>query len=401
MGHYIRLLTQQPRFFLFSISSVFFSAPGQTFLISLFIHPICQALNISALQFAGTYSAATIMASFCLPIIGKRIDGWPLKRSLIMNTLSFSLGIGLFSISTSPIALGIALFLMRLFGQGVLTITATAATIKQFHTHRGSALSLTQLGYPLSEFIFPSVALYLASLWGWRPSFALFSGLILLLYFPLTWQWTCMSSTHSTSHATTALPSSSTLREVLKDKLFPVYLSLSAIPPVIMTGTFYFQVLIFSSKDWPITAIALAIGVYALTKSLATLIIGPIIDTYGVVWPLAILTACIGLATVLSGLNGPVYLSIMYYALYGIGIGCSASTMSFLWARLYGHKHIAQIKGAIAIARNGGTAITPITVAYLIYKLNMPLPIIFYVTGGVILCMATLPFILKKIDPRI
>ena len=134
---------------------------------------------------------------------------------------------------------------------------------------------------------------------------------------------------------------------------------------------------------------------------LLTLLVGPLIDKIGIVTPLMLLTLFIGLATVCIGIKGPVFIGLLYYSLYGIGIGASASTMNYLWALLYGSDYIAQIKGVIAIIRNGGTAISPILFSYFIYGANIPFGTLFIYAGGFIVLMSLIPALMRYFDSRL
>ena len=398
--NYFLIIHQSPRFYTFSIFGIFFSAPGQTFLISLAIPTICHSLNISPLQFASIYSLSTLMASLFLPFIGKLIDRWPIKKTLIFNAFFFFSSILLFSLSASSYGLFVALFFMRLFGQGALTLTATSHTIKQFTLNRGSALSLTQLGYPLSEFIFPGLLIFSLHHIGFRLSFVALALCIPLLYLPLSLFG--ISKMPSSHHAPDDQPEHShSLSYALKDRFFPFYVALSSIPPIMMTAALYFQVDIFSSNGWPIANAAIAIFCYAFFKFLNTLLIGPVIDRFGVVLPLFFLTFCIGLATFLISFNGPPLMAFIYYSLYGLGLGASASTMSYLWALLYGSRYIGEIKGSIAIIRNGATAIAPILFSFFLYERQLPFQMIFQICGIGILIMSILPFVFKQLDHRL
>tara|TARA_B100001121_G_C18616875_1_gene587332 strand:+ start:181 stop:1140 length:960 start_codon:yes stop_codon:yes gene_type:complete len=312
--------------------------------------------------------------------------------------MAFFCSILIFSLTNSILLLFIALFFMRLFGQGALTLTATSLTIKKFTTYRGTALSITQLGYPLSEFIFPGVLLYLLQLVGWRPSFLILSGIILIFYYPLS----ILGIQHTQPIKKNSKASDSkSLAYALKDIFFPFYVALSSIPPIMMTGALYFQVDIFNHNQWPLTNIALALFCYALFKFINTILIGPIIDRFGVVLPLFFLTASMGLATLLISIHAPPILGIIYYSLYGLGLGASASTMSYLWGLLYGSDCIGEIKGTIAIIRNGATAIAPIGFSSIMHAMNVPLVSIFYYSGIFILMMSLLPFIFYRLDDRL
>jgi MFS family permease len=401
IASYFGLIKNYYRFFIFSITGIFFSAPGQTFLISLTIPTICTQTHINPLQFAQTYSLATLLASFLLPFIGRKIDIWSAKRTLLFNAFFFSSAMIIFSIAQHIALLFIALFLLRLFGQGALTLTATSHTIKQFIAHRGAALSLTQLGYPLSELAFPAIYFFLFNLFGLSLTFIIFSFAILLLYIPITSYGIQSTITHDLTKPADSLEESKPLSFALKDPFFPFYVLISSTPPIMMTAALYFQMTIFENQAWAISAIPTAIIFYATFKLITTIIVGPLIDRIGVVIPLSILTLAIGFSTYLISLKGPIVLGFVYYACYGIGIGASAATMSYLWGLLYGAKHIAQIKGVIAIIRNGGTALSPILFATLYYTFKIPLETLFQYAGIAIIILGLAPSVLKQLDSRL
>ena len=156
--NYFHLIKSHSSFLFSQLVGSSFLQHGQTFLISLAIPNICANLSqISAMTFASIYSLATLLASFTLPKIGAMIDKLPVKKMILINTISFGTAICLLvSTSYAPL-LFVSIFLFKIVWPGALTLTASSHTIKQFQSNRGSALSITQLGYPLSEFVFPSL----------------------------------------------------------------------------------------------------------------------------------------------------------------------------------------------------------------------------------------------------
>ena len=133
------------------------------------------------------YSVSTLLASLFLPRMGRYVDTWPVHRMVRLNALFFGSALILFAYANTLLTLWMSLFFMRLFGQGALTMTATAHTIKRFKQNRGTAIGLTQLGYPLSELVFPSLYLWLQHCMGHTTAFLLFGMAIFFLYWPLSW----------------------------------------------------------------------------------------------------------------------------------------------------------------------------------------------------------------------
>jgi MFS family permease len=392
--NYVSLFLSKPRFFIFSITEVFFSAPGQTFLISLVIPYVCVTYAISPMAFAAVYSSATLIASLFLPLIGAINDDWPPPVVIAINAAVFSVAIAMFSMGWG--SLFFSLFLMRLFGQGALPLNAAAMTIKQFQHRRASALSLTQLGYPLSELILPSIVVIGVVQMGWQSTYLMMALGILIIYLPIAW----VGVPKHVIQKKNRIPSVS-FGDAVNDKFLPAYIAISTIPSIMMTAAFFFQADIFLTHHWDVSLNAVALFFYAGFKLCAILIIGRIIDCWGVVISLSFLIACIGVATGLISIGGSPWVAVLYYSLYGIGLGASASTVTMLWAKLYGDAHIAKISGLISIVRNGSTALAPIGFSFIYYKLQVPLFFIFNGCGVFILLLSVLPFLFQKWDSRL
>ena len=398
--NYFHLIKSHSSFFVFSIGGVFFSAPGQTFLISLAIPNICASFSISAMTFASIYSLATLLASFTLPKIGAMIDKLPVKKMILINTISFGTAICLL-VSTSYVPLlFVSIYFLRLFGQGALTLTASSHTIKQFQSNREVRLALLNWGIHYQSLCFRAY-FFLMGWLSWQGTFLIFGLLIFTCYSTATLWGIRNAPIQHQELEEKDQASSKPLSYVLKDKFFPFYVSLSSIPPIMMTAAFYFQVTIFSSNAWAIEHVSIGIFCYALTKFFSTIVVGPFIDRYGIVFPLFLLTFLIGIATCLIAAKGPISIAYLYYALYGIGIGASATTMNYLWSLLYGSNFIGEIKGFIAILRNGGTAISPILFSFFLHQLNIDQGYIFLISGALIILLSIAPFILRIFDQRI
>ena len=103
----------------FSTLQIFFSAPGQTFLISLFVAPIFKDLSISQSLAAGTYSAATLCASFLLNPAGRLIDKYPIQKIIFITTILMAIGCWILASATHIVMVFLGFFLLRFIGQGV------------------------------------------------------------------------------------------------------------------------------------------------------------------------------------------------------------------------------------------------------------------------------------------
>ena len=149
----------------FGFIFTFFSSFGQSFFIGLFNSNIRTDLNISHGQFGTIYAFATLLSSFLLIWIGKKIDDFKLINfSFFVIFILFFSSI-FFSFVNSIYLLFIGIFLLRLSGQGLMSHTATTSISRFFILNRGKALSITWLGLSVAEFVLPVTMVFFLSIY--------------------------------------------------------------------------------------------------------------------------------------------------------------------------------------------------------------------------------------------
>ncbi|MBT5855126.1 MFS transporter [bacterium] len=407
----IALIKKYPALIGFGIFQIAFSAPGQTFLIALFVPSLYTSLGISISQFAGIYSVATICAALLLTPMGPLLDKWPLPRIIGINTLAMAVGCGLLASATNTLMLFAAFLILRHFGQGIFLLTTSTAFTKCFQKNRGKALAISTLGFSLSEAIYPSLALLLLSTLEWRNTYWFFGAITIAFMYPLL-RYLLSNAQINTPHilpdeATPNTPSTTTkaihqyrLKDALRDPAFYLILIASSIPPVVMTGILFHQKAIFDWHNWPIHWAAIGLATYAGTKAIGALVIGPIIDKKGPLYPFISLILMLGAGTIFMGIGGATWTVAIYFGLIGVALGISAPVKNVIWANLYGTQHIGSIKGFIATFRNGFTALGPLPIALAIDH-GTSLSKVLIITGIAILILAIIPYAVSLKAPRI
>ena len=133
----------------------FFSSYGQTFFISLSSGHIRVEYGLSHGQFGTIYMLATLASAATLTYLGQIVD----KRSprgvtfIIVPILAFACV--LMAFSQHIVLLLLAIYLLRLFGQGMMSQNAFTAVGRWFVAQRGRATSLTAIGVNAGEASFP------------------------------------------------------------------------------------------------------------------------------------------------------------------------------------------------------------------------------------------------------
>ena len=116
----------------FGFIFTFFSSFGQSFFIGLFNSNIRFDLNITHGQFGSIYALATLLSSFTLIWVGKKIDDYKLINFSIFVILLLFFSSIFFSFINSIFLLFIGIFLLRLSGQGLMSHTASTSISRYF-----------------------------------------------------------------------------------------------------------------------------------------------------------------------------------------------------------------------------------------------------------------------------
>ncbi|MFT5171202.1 MAG: MFS family permease [Candidatus Marinamargulisbacteria bacterium] len=413
-----RIIKRHPHVLLFGILQIFFSAPGQTFFISLFVTTIFDDLGLSRSLFAGIYSAATLSAALLLNPAGRLIDKISVNKVLVLNSLLMATGCCLIASAKTAGTLFVGFFLVRLIGQGVFGLTASTLLSKSFVKNRGKALGIMTLGFPLSEIVYPTLGIAMLAIFGWRISYLIFAATFIVLMLPL--QWFLLSKSKfklghffpdemsvqpqhladMTEHKERIMKPNMTLSTVLKDPVFFIIISASCIPPLLMTGLLFHQDTLFASHEWPIFLAASGLAVYAILKALTSVLTGPLVDNHGPTAPFSALIAMLGLGTLLAGIGGPTWIIFVYFGLMGAALGMSSPVMSVIWPNLYGTVHLGSIKGVVSTFRNGLTAFGPLPIA-LALDMNISIDALLISTACVVFALALVPFGVYLLRPAI
>ena len=334
---------------IFGFIFTFFSSFGQSFFLGLFNSSIRETLSITHGQFGSIYASATLLSSFLLIWVGKKIDDINIFRFAFYVTLLLAFSCFFFSKISSIIFLFIAVFLMRFSGQGLMSHTATTTITRYFTKSRGKALSVGWFGLSTAEFILPVLIVYLLSITAWQNIWISISILV-LIFLPLISFFLIKKLDFDTREQVD--PTDSEIKEikqwkrieVIKDyRFYIVCLNMLAMP-WIATGVFVYQSFITEAKEWGSFVIAQSFMVYSILSVLTLLGSGFLIDKFTSRKLLIFMNIPLLISTlVLFYFNNPIT-SFIFLGLIGISNGLANVLGSSTWAEIYGVKFIGSIK---------------------------------------------------------
>ncbi len=119
---------------------VFFSGPGQTFSNSQFIDEYIHDFGWSRSQVSGVYSVATLLAGVLMMIVGRFIDRFGPRMMMVTVGTLFSLACFYNSFISSIWMLALGFFMVRLLGQGSMTLIPNTLVAQWFVKKKRSSL---------------------------------------------------------------------------------------------------------------------------------------------------------------------------------------------------------------------------------------------------------------------
>jgi predicted MFS family arabinose efflux permease len=390
---------------LFGFIFTFFSSFGQSFFLGLFSPSIRDALSITHGQFGSIYASATLLSSFILVWVGKKIDDFNILKFASYVIALLAISCFLFSKISSVFFLFFSIFLMRLSGQGLMSHAATTTIARFFEKSRGRALSVTWLGLSLAEFILPLLIIFLLTFLDWRNIWISISIFVILVLPVITFLLVKNIKLDSRENANLKDAKTKGIKqwkrsEVLKDyRFYIICLSMLAMPSI-ATGTFVYQSFIVSSKNWGPYVIAQSFMVYSVLSVITLFLSGFLIDKFSSRKLLIYMNIPLLFSTfVLYYFNSPIS-SFVFLGLIGISNGLANVLGSATWAEIYGVKYIGSIKALTTAFMVFSTAFGTALFGILIDN-SFSIEQIALVSGSYILIAISLLFLIKnKLNPQ-
>ena len=389
---------------IFGFIFTFFSSFGQSFFLGIFNPSIRNELSITHGQFGSIYASATLLSSFILIWLGKKIDDINIFKFALLVALLLSFSCFFFSKISSITFLFIAILLMRFSGQGMMSHTATTTISRYFTKSRGKALSTAWFGLSTAEFILPVLMIYLLSIINWKIIW-IYISILVLIFLPIISFYLIKNldfdSREETSEKNENFKNIKnwTRLEVVKDYRFYIICMNMLAMPWIATGVFVYQSFILSSKGWGPYIIAQSFMVYSITSVITLFVAGFLIDKFTSRKLLIYMNVPLLLsAGVLFYFKNPVS-SFFFLGLIGISNGLANVLGSSTWAEIYGVRHIGSIKALTTALMVFATAFGTALFGFLIDK-GLSIENISIISGTYIFSSIILLILIKeKLNP--
>ncbi len=367
--YYFSFIRQNARWLLGGFLLTFFSSFGQTFFISLSGGAIREEYGLSNGEFGLTYMFATLGSALTLPFLGKIVDYISVAKTVLIIIPALAFASVAMGFSHSIILLVAILYLLRLFGQGMMTHTSLTAMGKWYSAQRGRAVSIAVVGHQAGEAFLPIIYSAALLVFTWRETWSLSAAFLMFVALPAIYFLMKVERTPSDADVSNDASSSVkswTRSEVLSDLYFWLLLTAVLAPSFIGTTLFFHQDYLIELRGWSKLEFSYSFTVMAISTFIFALIAGQLIDRFsaiallpGFLVPLA--AACIAMWA-LESVSG----SYIFMGLLGVSYGFSSTLFGALWPEIYGTKHLGSVRSVIIAMMVFGTAIGPGLTGYLI-----------------------------------
>ena len=345
-----------------------FSSFGQTFFISLSAADIRADYGLTHGGFGTLYMVATLASALTLPYLGPIVDRFSVRGVALLVIPVLAVAAVSMAFSRHVVHLVVTIYLLRLFGQGMMTHTAFTAMGRWYAAQRGRAVSVVTLGHNAGEALLPLVFVAVAGALGWRGSWLAAAAVLVIVALPAVWVLLAVErvprSSDPVSHV--APVRDWTRAEVIRDPVFYLLLLGVMAPGFIGTTIFFHQVYLVDLRGWSIEVFASSFTVMAATTVTFALLSGQLIDRFsgvallpGFLLPLA--AACF----TLGAFEGQ-WSAFAFMALLGLSYGFSSTLFGSIWPEIYGVRHLGSIRALTVAIMVFATAMGPGLTGYLI-----------------------------------
>ena len=357
----------------FGFLTAFTSSFGQTYFIGIFGPALQAEFGLNHTTWGSIYLIGTLGSAALLSFTGKFIDHMPLRRFTFLVLALLMLACGFSALVTGTVTLVCAIFLLRHAGQGLMSHISMTTMARAFYAGRGKAIAIATLGYSAGEALLPFLAVLAIGVLGWRWTYGgvalLLSITAIAILFILPKNFGHGSSTDTadnTQPEKTEPQRSWTRSEVLRD--VRIYLLLPGLlaPGIILTAMFFHHLTLADAKGWSFAWITGSYVIYAGATIITSLLTGQLIDRLGAVRLVPFMLVPLAVAMVVVAVFNNPFAVWLYMVLLGVCVGIAHTSVSAMWAEIYGVAHLVAIRSLIAAVGVFGTALGPVTMGTLI-----------------------------------
>lgn len=351
------------------------SSPGQTYAISIFLDHLLKEFDLTRTSFASLYMVATLTSSLLLPKMGVAVDKYGCRKAMTLFSVGLAGTLVLASQMSGYWILGLVLVLLRLFGQGSMTLVSATMINQWWRSKRGRIMGLVGLlSAVLGTGCFPPLLHYLIERFGWRQTFLWEAAFMLCIMAPLALLFArhrpenhglapdgeAVSQEDSEANEVEGVSKT----EAQRTPIFWLATAGIGLQAMLITGLHFHAVALFSDKGLSAAVAATTFLPIASTAAVVTFVSGWFVERVSVIKLLAASLFLMALSMLAVTQLATLVPVLGYAVLLGSTGGLFRTVSGVIWSQLFGRKALGAITGAATTFMVAGSAFGPLPMGW-------------------------------------
>lgn len=348
------------------------SAPGQSFLISVFVDEILAGTGLSRTVFSVLYAAGTVVSAVTMMMLGRIID----RRGLRVAWLAVGTVLALACLAASNaggmVLVFVALALLRTSGQGSFPLVGTLLVAGSFRRRRARAHATASLALMVASVVLPPLVALLIVHTDWRTAYRVIGVVIAIAVVPLGLLVPERSADRHALDVAAETEDGAEYPAPVRETRWPGVvlptawtlrlLAVLAAPPLIGTAITFHATSILAERGIGYLQAGTVIGLAGAASALGVILAGLFVDRLRTTVSLTLMSAALLMAT-LALLTPTVPTAYVAFALVGIGTGSMNVINGTVWARTFGTARLGRIQGMAFSSTITAAAVAPLVPA--------------------------------------
>ncbi|MCW4049065.1 MAG: MFS transporter [Candidatus Bathyarchaeota archaeon] len=357
--------------------AVYFSGPGQTYNVSVYIDSYINDFGWSRTTVSSMYSMGTFAAGMLMGVVGKLFDKYGHRKMAVAVAACFGGALFFMSTVNSVTMLLVGFFLIRLLGQGSMGLIGGTLVPQWFIRRKGRALSIVSVFGALSMATFPAMNIWLIQRFGWQNGWRVWMIVLWVIAVPVFYFFIRTRPEDVGLHPDNQrLPEVTdgtyyvieeeawTLNEALKTRSFWFVNYITVIPSAIITACMFHQISILGQSGLSPESAALISTVTSLVSLPIVLMAGGLADRYPLKYLMALTQGLLLAVVATLYIADSVTLVLTYGVITGVQMGLQAIVRGVVWPEYFGRKHLSTIRGVNMMAGVIGSSLGPLPFGY-------------------------------------
>ncbi|MFN8443362.1 MAG: MFS transporter [Caldilineaceae bacterium] len=343
--------------------------PSQTFTVGLFTDAFVNELGISRSNLSLIYGAATLGASFMVPITGRMVDRHGPRRMILIVSLIFGLAcIGMSQVN-GIFGVLIGVLALRGFGFGSMQLVSNNLIAQWFIRKRGLVMGLAGQSLAISLLLYPLAGDGLIAQIGWRNTWIVFGLLVWLVMLPVgvllfrdrPELYGLLPDgdipVDDQPSQTRVTEENWTAQQATRTFTFWVFFAALSVMTMVLAGLVFHQTSLFEARGLSRSQAVQVYQAVAYASIVGNLVMGRLLDKFEAHWltagALVFLVAALIMVQTMHSWWG----AVGYGMLSGLCSGSFRVIDAVVWAKYFGRRYLGAIRGVTMFGTIGGTAL--------------------------------------------